>query len=165
MDNGRDIAYLIRLVLEKEIGNLVATAEIAEDAEPMHVNQLTKLVIARAIEVHRALGPGLLESACEMCLCHELSLGRIPFERQKPIPLTYKGITLDCGYRADIVVDGRLLVEVKSVDALAAIQEAQLLSYLKLGGWQIGLLMNFNVQLLKSGIRRRVLNLPEEITL
>jgi len=165
MDNGRDIAYLIRLVLEKEIRNLISTAEIAEDAEPMHVNQLTELVIARAIEVHRALGPGLLESAYEMCLFHELSLGRIPFERQKPIPLTYKGITLDCGYRADIVVDGRLLVEVKSVDALAAIQEAQLLSYLKLGGWQIGLLMNFNVQLLKFGIRRRVLNLPEEITL
>src|SRR2546430_2431666 len=164
MDNGRDIAYLIRLVLEKEIRNLISTTEIAEDAEPMHVNQLTELVIARAIEVHRALGPGLLESAYEMCLCHELSLGRIPFERQKPIPLTYKGITLDCGYRADIVVDGRFLVEVKSVDALAAIQEAQLLSYLKLGGWQIGLLMNFNVQLLKSGIRRRVLNLPEEIT-
>lgn len=131
----------------------------------MHVNQLTDLVIASAIDVHRALGPGLLESTYEMCLCHELSLRDAPFERQKPIPISYKRVTLDCGYRADLLVDRRLIVEIKAVEALAAIHEAQLLSYLKLGGWQVGLLINFNVQLLKSGIRRRVLNLEEEINL
>ena len=92
-------------------------------------------------------------------------LGQISFERQKPIPIAYKGIKLDCGYRADLVVDGRLLIEIKSVDAIAAIHESQLPGYLKLGRWQIGLLINFNVQLLKSGIRRRVFNLKEEINL
>lgn len=143
----------------------VLTAENAESAEVMNINQLTDAVIGSAIEIHRALGPGLLESTYEMCLCHELSLRQIPFERQKPIPVAYKAVKLDCGYRADLLVDGRLLVEIKSVDALAAIHEAQLLSYLKLGGWQVGLLINFNVQLLKSGIRRRVLNLDEEISL
>ncbi len=131
----------------------------------MDINQLTDLVIGSAIEVHRALGPGLLESTYEMCLCRELALPQISFERQKPIPVVYKGIKLDCGYRADVVVDGRLLVEIKSVEALLAIHDAQLLSYLKLGGWKVGLLINFNVQLLKSGIRRRVLNLEEEISL
>ncbi len=131
----------------------------------MDINQLTDLVIGSAIEVHRALGPGLLESTYEMCLCRELALRQISFERQKPIPVVYKGIKLDCGYRADVVVDGRLLVEIKSVEALLAIHDAQLLSYLKLGGWKVGLLINFNVQLLKSGIRRRVLNLEEEISL
>ncbi len=131
----------------------------------MDINQLTDLVIGSAIEVHRALGPRLLESTYEMCLCRELALRQISFERQKPIPVVYKGIKLDCGYRADVVVDGRLLVEIKSVEALLAIHDAQLLSYLKLGGWKVGLLINFNVQLLKSGIRRRVLNLEEEISL
>ena len=131
----------------------------------MGIDHLTDSVISSAIEVHRALGPGLLESAYEMCLCRELDLRQISFERQKPIPIAYKGIKLDCGYRADLVVDGRLLIEIKSVDAIAAIHEAQLLGYLKLGRWQIGLLINFNVQLLKSGIRRRVFNLKEEINL
>jgi len=131
----------------------------------MDIDHLTDSVIGSAIEVHRALGPGLLESAYEMCLCRELDLRQISFERQKPIPIAYKGIKLDCGYRADLVVDGRLLIEIKSVDAIAAIHEAQLLGYLKLGRWQIGLLINFNVQLLKSGIRRRVFNLKEEINL
>ena len=131
----------------------------------MDIDHLTDSVISSAIEVRRALGPGLLESAYEMCLCRELDLRQISFERQKPIPIAYKGIKLDCGYRADLVVDGRLLIEIKSVDAIAAIHEAQLLGYLKLGRWQIGLLINFNVQLLKSGIRRRVFNLKEEINL
>ena len=129
----------------------------------MDINHLTDVVIGSAIDVHRALGPGLLESTYEMCLCRELDIRQISFERQKPIPVVYKGIKLDCGYRADVFVDGRLLVKIKSVDALAAIHDAQLLSYLKLGDWKIGLLINFNVQLLKSGIRRRVLNLDEEI--
>jgi GxxExxY protein len=141
------------------------TAESAEDAEMMDINKLTEIVISSAIEVHRALGPGLLESTYEMCLCRELSLRQISFERECPIPVVYKGVKLDCGYRADLVIDRRLLVEIKSVDSLASIHEAQLISYLKLGGWQVGLLVNFNVELLKSGIRRRVLNLEEEISL
>src|SRR5947207_10366791 len=141
------------------------TEEGAESAEMMDINKLTETVISSAIEVHRALGPGLLESTYEMCLCRELSLRQIPFERERPIPVTYKGVRLDCGYRTDLVIDKRLLVEIKSVDSLASIHEAQLISYLKLGGWQVGLLINFNVELLKSGIRRRVLNLEEEIHL
>src|ERR1700694_3119460 len=128
----------------------ILTAENAESAEVMNINQLTDALIGSAIEINRALGPGLLESTYELCLCHELSLRQIPFARQKPIPVSYKAVKLDWGYRADLLVDGRLLVQIKSVDALAAIHEAQLLSYLKLGGWQIGLLINFNVQLLKT---------------
>ena len=89
----------------------------------------------------------------------------IPFERQVPIAVEYKGVKLDCGYRADIVVDGMILVEIKAIDSLLPIHDAQLLSYLKLGGWKIGLLINFNVELLKNGLRRRVLGLVEEVTL
>src|SRR5437016_574441 len=141
------------------------TAEGAESAEMMDINKLTETVIGCAIEVHRALGPGLLESTYEMCLCRELSLRNIPFERQKPIPVIYKGVKLDCGYRADVVVDGSVLVEIKAIDSLLPVHEAQLLSYLKLGGWKVGLLINFNVELLKHGLRRRVLGLVEEIRL
>ena len=131
----------------------------------MGLDELSERVIGAAIEVHRALGPGLLESAYEICLCRELNVREIPFACQQPIPVEYKGVKLDCGYRADVVVDSRLLVEVKAVDELHPIHDAQLLSYLKLGGWQVGLLINFNVRLLKNGIRRRVLNLEEEIIL
>jgi|ERR1700693_330768 GxxExxY protein len=128
-------------------------------------NKITEAIIASAIEVHRALGPGLLESTYEMCLCRELSIREIRFERQLPISVEYKGVKLDCGYRADLVVEGSVLVEIKAIDSLLSIHDAQLLSYLKLGGWKIGLLINFNVELLKHGIRRRVLNLVEEIQL
>jgi GxxExxY protein len=142
------------------------TAENAEIAEAeKDTNELTELVIGAAIDVHRALGPGLLESTYEMCLCHELTLRKIPFERQKAIPVTYKGIKLDCGYRADMVVDQILLVEIKSVDSLPPIYDVQLLTYLKLGGWKVGLMINFNVELLKHGIRRKVLGFPEEFSL
>jgi GxxExxY protein len=137
--------------------------ETAESGE--NLNQLTESVIGAAIDVHRALGPGLLESTYEMCLCHELTLRNIPFERQKTIPVAYKAIKLDCGYRADLVVNGVLLVEIKSVDSLAPICDAQLLTYLKLGGWKVGLIINFNVELLKHGIRRKVLGFAEEISL
>jgi GxxExxY protein len=129
------------------------------------INQLTEVVIGCAIEVHRALGPGLLELAYEICLCRELSLHDLPFECQKPLPLVYKGVRLDCGYRADVIVGGRVLVEVKSVDGLAAIHDAQLLSYLKLSGLKVGLLINFNVRVLTQGIRRKVIGPPEEISL
>ena len=117
------------------------------------------------MEVHRGLGPGLLESIYEMCLCRELSIRGIPFERQVLIPVEYKGVKLDCGYRADIVVDGTILLEIKAIDSLLPIHDAQLVSYLKLGGWKIGLLVNFNVELLKNGLRRGVFRLVEEVIL
>ena len=128
-------------------------------------NELTEVSIGAAMEVHRALGPGLLESTYEMCLCRELSLREIPFERQVPIPVEYKGVKLDCGYRADIIIDGTILLEIKAIDALLPVHDAQLLTYLRLGGWKIGLLINFNVELLKHGLRRRVLGLAEEAIL
>jgi GxxExxY protein len=126
-----------------------------------HLNQMTEAVIGAAMEVHRALGPGLLESAYQECLCRELTVRGIPFERQRPLPLEYKGIRLECGYRLDLLVAGMLVIEVKSVEALAPVHEAQLLTYLRLGGWKVGLLINFNVPLLKQGIRRKVLGLDE----
>jgi GxxExxY protein len=129
------------------------------------LNKLTDAIIGAAVEVHRTLGPGLLESTYEMCLCRELAIRGIPFERQLPIPVEYKGVKLDCGYRADIAVNGMILIEIKAIDSLLPIHDAQLLSYLKLGGWKIGLLINFNAELLKNGLRRRVLGLVEEVIL
>jgi GxxExxY protein len=124
----------------------------------MLVNQeLTEAVIGAAIEVHRTLGPGLLESAYELCLCHELKLQKIEFNRQVEVPITYKGVKLDCGYRLDIVVQNAVIVELKSIEKTLAIHEAQLMGYLKLTTIKTGLLINFNVPLLKDGITRRVL--------
>ena len=120
-------------------------------------NQLTHEVIGAAIEVHRRLGPGLLESAYRKCLCRELSLKDIRHEYEHPLPLEYKGIRLECGYRVDILVNDLVVVEVKSVEALAPIHEAQILTYLRLGGWRLGLLINFNVEILKNGIRRKIM--------
>ena len=128
---------------------------------PTHVNDITHAVIGAAMEVHRRLGPGLLESAYHECLCQELVLRGIPFEYERKLPLEYKGIQLECGYRVDLVVAGRVAVEVKSIEAIAPIHEAQLLTYLRLGGWTVGLLINFNVIVLKDGVRRRVLGLRE----
>jgi len=127
----------------------------------MDFNKVTEAIIGAAIEVHRTLGPGLLESAYEECLCHELRLRGIPFERQRPLPVTYKGLDLECGYRLDLLVYDAVVVEIKAVEALQPIHEAQLLTYLKLGGWKVGLLINFSVPVLKNGIRRRVLGLEE----
>jgi len=118
---------------------------------------LTNRVIGLAIGVHRELGPGLLESAYEECLCFELKQSGIVFGPQVPLPIVYKGTRLDCGYRLDIVVQGELIVEIKSVDHLLPIHEAQLLTYLRLGRQKVGLLMNFNNVVLKDGIRRLVL--------
>lgn len=123
----------------------------------MDLNQITRAVIGAAIEVHRALGPGLLESAYEECLCRELALRQIPFERQIPLLLAYKDVRLECGYRLDLLVCGKVVVEIKAVDEILPVHEAQLLTYMKLGGWRIGLLINFNVKVLKDGIRRRIL--------
>lgn len=119
---------------------------------------LTERIIGAAIEVHRKLGPGLLESAYRECFARELLLRSISFERERPIPLVYKDVHLECGYRLDFLIEKLVVVEVKSVDGLAPIHEAQLITYLRLGGWNLGLLINFNVLLLKNGIRRRVLN-------
>jgi len=122
----------------------------------MDINDLTGKVIGAAIEVHKALGPGLLESAYEECLCRELELRKFFFERQKELPVEYKGVKLDCGYRLDILVENRLIVELKACESLQPIHEAQLLTYLKLTGIKVGLLINFNVPVLKEGIKRLV---------
>jgi GxxExxY protein len=120
----------------------------------MEINDLTGEVIGAAIEVHKALGPGLLESTYEECLCIELGLRNIPFERQKEIPIEYKGVNLNHAYRLDIVVPNKLIVELKACESLEPIHDAQLLTYLKLSGIKVGLLINFNVPVLKEGIKR-----------
>src|SRR5215813_5090212 len=120
------------------------------------VNGLTEKIIGAAIEVHKVLGPGLLESAYEECLAHELRLANISFERQVPLPISYKSLQLDCGYRLDFLVERTVVLELKPVEDLQPIHQAQVLTYLKLGGWPIGLLINFNVPVLKKGIKRLV---------
>jgi len=125
----------------------------------MDEDALSKEIIGAAIEVHRNLGPGLLESAYEQCLAHELSLRGITFERQKPVPVLYKNVKLDCGFRLDLLVQGKVVVEVKSVDKLNAVHEAQVLTYLKLTGCRLGMLLNFNERQMRDGIKRLVLRL------
>ena len=122
----------------------------------MDINDLTGEIIGAAIEIHKALGPGLLESTYEECLCVELGLRKMPYERQKEVPVQYKGVKLDCGYRLDLVVANEVIVELKACEKLEAIHEAQLLTYLKLTGIKVGLLINFNVPVLKDGIKRLV---------
>lgn len=122
--------------------------------DKQRLNSITENVIGAAIRVHRALGPGLLESAYQACLAYELTKRGLQVEQQKPLPLIYEQVKLDCGYRIDVLVGGCVIVEVKSVDSLAPIHEAQVLSYLKLSGCKIALLINFNVRVLKDGVRR-----------
>ena len=124
------------------------------DKDPL--NNVTSGIIGAAIDVHRALGPGLLESAYEACLAYELIQREMKVEQQKPLPLIYRDVQLDCGYRIDLLVDDAVIPGIKSVDSLAPIHQAQLLSYLKLSGCEVGLLINFNVKLLKQGIVRMV---------
>ncbi len=123
----------------------------------MEFDVLSNRVIGRAIEVHRVLGPGLLESAYRQCLVHELITNGIACVSEHPVPLDYKGIRLDCGYRVDLLVEGTLIVELKSVEHIQPVHEAQLLTYMKLANVRIGLLINFNVAQLKHGIKRYVL--------
>jgi GxxExxY protein len=123
----------------------------------MIVNEVTGAIIGAAIEVHRTLGPGLLESAYEECLCRELQLRSIKFKRHHPLPLRYKGLRLEKGYQLDLLVEDLCVVEIKSVDGLHPIHEAQTLTYMRIGNWRIGLLFNFNVEVLESGIRRLIL--------
>jgi GxxExxY protein len=118
---------------------------------------LTERVIGFAIEVHRELGPGLLESAYEECLCFEFAQHGLAYARQVPLPVVYKEVRLDCGYRMDVVVEQQLILEIKAIDRLAPIHDAQMLTYLRLSGCRIGLLMNFNSAALKDGLRRLVL--------
>jgi GxxExxY protein len=125
-----------------------------KDAETQRINELSNKVIGFLIEIHRALGPGLLESAYEECLCFELSHAGIPFKKQVSLPVVYKGIRLDCGYRIDILVDDCLILELKAVEKILPIHDAQLLTYLKLSGKRLGLLVNFNVPVVKDGIKR-----------
>ena len=120
----------------------------------MDINDLTGQVIGAAIEVHKYLGPGLLEAAYERCLSHELSLRKIDHQTQLEIPVIYKGVNLDCGYRLDIVIPNKLIVELKACEGLLPIHEAQLLTYLKLANIKFGLLINFHVTILKDGIKR-----------
>jgi GxxExxY protein len=118
---------------------------------------LSNQIIGAAIEAHKNLGPGLLESAYQACHKHELDLRGVPVQTEVPLPLNYKGVKLDCGYRMDEVVDGLVVVEIKSVECLEPIHEAQILTYLRLSGLWLGLLINFNVPILKQGIKRLVL--------
>lgn len=120
-------------------------------------DELSNRVIGCAIEVHRHLGPGLLESTYEQCLAHELRLAGIAFELQRPLPVAYKDVLLDCGYRVDVMVEGSLILELKSVDRVLPVHDAQILTYMKLANCRTGLLMNFNVPVLRDGIRRFVL--------
>ncbi len=125
------------------------------------MKELTEKIIGAAIEVHKTIGPGLLESAYEECLAQEMKMRSLSFQRQFPLPVAYKGAMLDCGYRLDFVVEKAVVLELKTIDAFAPIHEAQLLTYLKLGAWTVGLLINFNIPVLKNGIKRVVLNYNE----
>jgi GxxExxY protein len=130
--------------------------------EAKRLNDLSERIIGAAIDVHRALGPGLLEGPYEECLCHELEKRGIKFERQKALPLLYGTVTLPCAYRMDLVVEGSIVVEIKSVARWERVHEAQLISYLKLSGLHLGLMFNFNVKnLSREGIMRKVNDFPE----
>ncbi len=138
-------------------------AESAEMTERENLDQITENIIGAAIEVHRALGPGLLESAYEACLTFKLAQRGLKVEQQKPLPVVYRDVKLDCGYRLDLLVEEAVIVEGKAIDRLIPIHQAQLLSYLKLSGCKVGLLINFNVRVLKDGIRRVVNDFPDSL--
>lgn len=149
-----------RFGLTAELENVVdaprakcARVILKQEAEPA----LTREIISAAIEVHRALGPGLLESAYQSCLCRELGIRNLAFRQQVDLPVAYKGVQLDCGYRIDLIVEQKVIVELKAVQEVLPVHEAQLLTYLRLSGLRVGLLLNFNSAVLKDGIRRRVL--------
>jgi len=146
-------------VLERGPSLTAEEAEIAEMKDTL--NQITDRIIGASIDVHRVLGPGLLESAYEACLAYELAERGLKVELQKPLPIIYKEVKLDGGYRLDLVVQELVVVEIKAVDRLNPIHEAQLLSYLRLSGYKVGLLINFNVTVLKNGLRRMVNEFPD----
>ena len=137
-----------------QISDCELTAENAEVEK--RINEITEEIIGAAIAVHRELGPGLLESAYEACLVYELAERGLNVEQQKALPMAYRGVKVDCGYRIDLLIEGQVVVELKAIEKLEPIHEAQLLSYLKLSGCHVGLLINFNVKMLKQGIKRIV---------
>jgi GxxExxY protein len=144
------------------LGKVIFTAEDAGNAEMIgEVNKITRRIIDAAIAVHRELGPGLLESTYEACLAYELVERGMKVEPQKALPVKYRDVRLDCGYRIDLLVEESIIVELKSVEHLEPIHQAQLLSYLKLSGCKVGLLINFNVNMLKNGIKRLVNGLAD----
>ena len=138
-------------------------AESAKMSQKDRPNKITETIIGCAINVHKELGPGLLESAYEACLLYDLFQTKMKIESQKPLPIIYKNVKLDCGYRLDLLIEDEVVVEIKSVEKLLPIHKAQLLSYLKISGLKVGLLINFNVKLLKDGIIRVVNNYPDSL--
>lgn len=130
----------------------------------MTENDITKKIIGLAIEVHRVLGPGLLESAYRECLCHELQLSGLYVEKEKPMPVVYKSVVLDHGYRMDLLVENRVVIEIKTVEALTEVHRAQVLTYLRLGDYRVGLLINFHVDMLKNGLKRIANGVREDQT-
>jgi len=131
--------------------------ETAGVGAKLRYEELTEKILGAAIEVHKSLGPGLLESAYEECLCHELNLRGLHFERQITVPVTYKSVNLDCGYKLDLLIEDTVILELKCVDRIASIHEAQLLTYMKLLHKPVGFIINFNVAVLRAGIVRKVL--------
>jgi GxxExxY protein len=127
------------------------------------LNKITETIISGAINVHRTLGPGLLESAYEACMVFELAQAGLKVEQQKPLPIVYREAKLECGYRLDLMIENEVIIEVKSIEKLMPIHQAQLLSYLKLSECKVGLLINFNVKVLKDGIKRVVNNFPDSL--
>ena len=140
---------------QKALRNLIITVKVTMK---IATDELTRMVIGKAIEVHRFLGPGLLESSYQKCLAYELIKAGLDVEEEKPLPLVYKEVKLDCGYRLDLLVENCLVIEIKSAEAITPIHVAQLITYLRLTGSTLGLLLNFNVQIMKDGIRRIVNN-------
>jgi GxxExxY protein len=134
---------------------------MAERITADRLNQITSTIIGAAIKVHRALGPGLLESAYLACLCYELKMANVQFELQTPLPLVYHGVRIDCVYRADLIVEGTILVEVKALEVLAAVHSRQLNTYLRLAKCPVGLLLNFGTPTMREGIKRVVNKFPE----
>lgn len=131
--------------------------------EKAELDRITETIIGAAIKVHRALGPGLLESAYAACLAFEITESGLKVETEKPLPVLYRQVKLDCGYRLDLLVEEKVIVELKAVDRLMPIHQAQLLSYLKISGISVGLLINFNVTVLKYGLQRVVNNFPDSL--
>ena len=127
------------------------------------LNKITETIISGAINVHRTLGPGLLESAYEACMVYELAQAGLKVEQQKPLPIVYREVKLECGYRLDLMIENEVIIEIKSIEKLMPIHQAQLLSYLKLSECKVGLLINFNVKVLKDGIKRVVNNFPDSL--
>ena len=132
-------------------------SETAGTAPKLRHQELTEQILGAAIEVHRVLGPGLMESAYEECLCHELNLRALQFERQMTVPVSYKGVNLDCGYKLDLLIENTVILELKCVERISSIHEAQLLTYMKLLNKPVGFIINFNVPVMKAGIVRKVL--------